>query len=138
MNAAFILSSRTRAFKHHGKKWFQVPGFCPRVFEPGPASRLTAFWFAVVPGTIVDMGNVTYFIRRAFCRMSLAVGIFCFVEICFHVTEGTKPNFRFPWGHYVASVAVMGTVLLFFSWLTWIPADPHRYVVGPSKHDDLD
>lgn len=60
-------------------------------------------------------------------RLSLTVGIFCFVEIFVHLTDGTRPNYIPPWGHYVASVAVMGFLLLGVAWLSRpaeVPADP--------------
>lgn len=65
------------------------------------------------------MNAVVYFIRRSVCRLALTLGIFCYIEVIFHLTEGTNPNFQFPWGHYVESVAVMGALFLMLAWLTW-------------------
>jgi hypothetical protein len=58
------------------------------------------------------MHPVLFFIRRAFYRLTLMLGIFCFIEVFMHSTEGTKPNYMFPWGHYVATLSVIGVCLL--------------------------
>lgn len=58
------------------------------------------------------------FLQRSLYRLTLTAGIFCFIEIYFHLTEGTRPNYVPPWGHYVASVGVTGCLLLGVAWIS--------------------
>lgn len=63
------------------------------------------------------------FLQRSLYRLTLTAGIFCFIEIFFQRTEGTRPNDIPPWSHDVALVAVAGCFLLAMAWISR-PAEP--------------
>lgn len=87
-----------------------------------------------MPGRLTDMNPIIFFVRRSVCRLTLILGIFCFIEAYVHSTDGTNPNVQFPWGHYVATLCVFGILLLAVAWLTWIgprrPSNPQARVPG--------
>ena len=60
-----------------------------------------------------------YFFFRNLCRLSLTLGFFCFLEIYFQWTEGTRPNYLFPWGYYNETLAVFGGRLFGLAYVTW-------------------
>lgn len=73
------------------------------------------------------MHPVLFFIRRNVYRLSLTLGIFAFIEVFMHSTEGTKPNYMFPWGHYVETLSGLGVLFLAVAYFTRIgPYCPQR------------
>jgi hypothetical protein len=45
-------------------------------------------------------------------RLVLMLAFFCALEVFIHLTDGTNPNVRFPWGHYPETIAGFGVVML--------------------------
>lgn len=77
------------------------------------------------------MHPALFFIRRSVYRLSLTLGIFAFIEVFMHSTEGTKPNYMFPWGHYVETIAGFGVLFLAIAYFTKIgPYPPQRTVTS--------
>lgn len=56
--------------------------------------------------------------RRQIRFLSLTLGIFCFIEVFMHLTDGTNPNVTFPWGHYPETIAAIGAVMLLIGYAT--------------------
>jgi len=67
-----------------------------------------------------------FYFRRAFSRLALMLGAFCFIELFMHLTEGTKPNTRMPLEYWPYFVTGLGTISLLLAWLTWLPLEPNR------------
>lgn len=65
----------------------------------------------------------TSYFRRAFSRLALMLGVFCFIELFMHLTEGTKPNIRMPLEYWPWFVAGLGAVSLILAWLTYTPLE---------------
>lgn len=61
-----------------------------------------------------------FWVRRSVYRLSAIMAFFCCLEIFMHLTDGTRPNIRFPWGHYVESVAGMAVFFGLIAWVTKI------------------
>ena len=65
----------------------------------------------------------TFWFRRAISRLALMLGVFCFIELFMHLTEGTKPNIRMPLEYWPYFVTGLGTVSLILAWLTYLPLE---------------
>ena len=63
----------------------------------------------------------TFYFRRAFSRLALMLGVFCFIELFKHLTEGTNPNIRMQLEYGPWFVTGLGTASLFLAWLTYTP-----------------
>lgn len=44
--------------------------------------------------------------------MASILAFFCGLEVFVHLTDGTNPNVRFPWGHYPETIAMIGVGML--------------------------
>jgi hypothetical protein len=67
------------------------------------------------------MAGFRFWLRRNLTRLAITLGIFCYIEIFFSLTEGTNRNFEFPWGYYEPSLAVLGALLLAGGWYFYVP-----------------
>ena len=85
------------------------------------------------------MNPFLFFIRRSVYRLTLILAIFCCIEIFMYSTEGTKPNYMFPWGRYVETLAGFAVVLFIIAYVTRIgprdfePPQPHSSCPSVTK-----
>lgn len=73
------------------------------------------------------------FARRSVCRLSITLGICCYLEILFQWIQGTNPNYEFPWGHYNETLAVVGVNLIGIAYFTREPPRPIEAADPPPK-----